>query len=87
MVLSYISCKIIWMFTFKMITLNQDLYIFVFKLHSNIRVHLLVCLKYSLLMHRHRTYRTVNFVNPALCLVAVHPIGILVHTAICNLDF
>ena len=26
MVLSYITCKIIYMFTFKMFTLNQDLY-------------------------------------------------------------
>jgi len=47
MVLSYITCKIFWLFTFKMITLNQDLYIFVFKLHSNICLNLLVCLKYN----------------------------------------
>jgi len=46
MVLSYVTCKIIWMFTFKMITLNKVLYIFVFKLHSNVRVHLLVFIKY-----------------------------------------
>jgi hypothetical protein len=61
MVLSYITCKIIWMFTLKIITLNQDLYIFEFKLHSNIRVHLLVCLKYGWLMHKHGTYRAVKF--------------------------
>jgi len=46
MLLSYITCKMIWMFTFKMLTLNQDLYIFVFKLHSHIHVHLLVFIKY-----------------------------------------
>ena len=56
MLFSYITCKIIWIFTFKIITMNEDLCIFVFKLHSKIRVQLLVCLKYSWLMHRHGTY-------------------------------
>jgi len=66
-------------------TLNKDLNIFVFKLHSNICMHLLVGLKYGWLMHRHGINITVNFVYRALCLVAVHPIGILLHTACCNL--
>jgi len=47
MLLSYITCKIIWIFTFKMMKLNEFLCIFVFKLHSKIPVHLLFCLKYS----------------------------------------
>jgi hypothetical protein len=33
-------------------------------------------------MHRHGTYRTINFVYPALCLVAFHPIGLFLHTPI-----
>jgi hypothetical protein len=29
-------------------------------------------------MHKNGTYKTINFVYPQLCLVAVHPIDVLV---------
>ena len=53
-------------------------------LHSDILVRLLF-LKYIWLMHKHEIYKTINFVCLAICLMALHPICVLLHTAHCNL--
>jgi len=36
-------------------------------------------------MHKNGTYKTIKFVYLGLCLVAFHPIGILLHTSHCDL--
>ena len=50
-------------------------------LHSDILVRLLFFLKYIWLMHKHGICKTIKFVYPVICLMAVHPICVLLHTA------